>query len=156
MKRTIKGIALLLLSALMLFSCGGRERGCEEMFSELYGKERLAAGRLYLLKANEWEDGYLSSELFSSLYVTPPNEDANEEMSLLEDCAIYLSSSLDAVCEVGIFLCHSNTDTERIAKMCHRRISLIYSLKDYTDLPSYENVRVEIKGRYVIYALFCS
>ena len=156
MKRVIRAMAVLLLSALMLFSCAGRFKGCEELFSELYGKESLAAGRLYLLKAKEWEDGYLSSELFSSLYATPPQENADTEMARLEDCAIYLSTSLDSVCEIGIFLCYSNTDTERIAKMCYRRISLISTVKDYADLSALKNARVEIKGRYVFYALLCS
>ena len=153
MKRAIKGIALLLLSALMLFSCADSRKDCEELFSELYGREALSVGRLYLLKAKEWEEGYLSAELFSSLYATPPQENADAEMSRLEDCAIYLSSSLDSVCEIGIFLCYSNTDTERIAKMCHKRISLVSSLKGYADLSALKNARVETKGRLVIYSI---
>ena len=153
MKRAIGNITLLFLSVLMLFSCADSRKGCEEIFSERYGKESLSAGRLYLLNAKEWEDGHLSSELFSSLYATPPNEDANGEMSRLEDCAIYLSSSLDSVCEIGVFLCYSNTDTERIAKMCHKRISLVSSLKGYADLSALKNARVETKGRLVIYSI---
>ena len=155
MKQKIRLTALIILSALLLFSCR-ESKDCEEIFSERYGKESLSAGRLYLLNAKEWEDGYLSSELFSSLYATPPNENANEELSRLEDCAIYLSSSLDSVCEFGVFLCHSNTDTERIAKMCHRRISLFSSLKGYAELSELKNARVEIKGRFVIYSVLCS
>lgn len=155
MKRTLKKTAVLLICAIMLFSCGGRDVGCEEMFSELFGNETLSAGRLYLLKAKEWEDGYISAELFASLYAMPPRTDADAELGMIEDCAIYLSSSLDAFCEAGIFLCYSNTDAERIAKMCHRRISLVSSVKHY-NASALKNARVEIKGRYVIYCLLCS
>ena len=152
MKRAIKLVSVVLLSALMLFSCADSSGGCKEMFTSLYTKSELPVGRLYLLTAKEWEDGYLSSELFSSLYSTP-QQDASAEMSRIEDCAVYLSSSLDTFCEIGIFLCYSNTDTEQIGKMCHRRISLVSSARGYTDISALENARVEIKGRYVIYSL---
>ena len=155
MKRAVRSLLLVLVSALLLFSCAQSKKGCQEIFSENYGKSELSAGRLYLLKAKEWEDAYLSSELFSSLYATPYYEDASIEMACLEDCAVYLSSSLDSFCEIGIFLCYSNTDTERIAKMCHRRISLVSSLKQ-ADAEALKNARVEIKGHYVIYSLIAS
>ncbi len=153
MKRAIKLMSVVLLSALMLFSCAGSSVSCKEMFTSLYGKNELSVGKLYLLTAKEWEDGYLSGELFSSLYSVPPQDDASAEMARIEDCAVYLSSSLDAFCEIGIFLCYSNTDTAQIAKMCQRRISLVSSAKGYTGASDLKNARVEIKGRYVIYSV---
>ncbi len=153
MRKKIRLASVALIFALMLFSCAGSGTSCKEMFTSLYGKSELSVGRIYLLSAKEWEDGYLSDELFSSLYSTPPQDDASAEMARIEDCAVYLSSSLDAFCEIGIFLCYSNTDTAQIAKMCQRRISLISSMRGYTEASALKNARVEIKGRYVIYSL---
>jgi hypothetical protein len=61
-------IFLILLCSLVLFSCTAK-RSCREIFEEYsrsYGS--LYSGVLYKSEASEWEDGYISNELFSSLY----------------------------------------------------------------------------------------
>ncbi len=150
MKGRFLKLFLIFLSCLVLFSCNAK-RSCRDIFEEYSRSYKgLFSGALYLSDAREWEDGYLSPELFSSLY---DGADKRSERDKIEECAIYLSSSIDNFCEVGIFLCYGNNDAESVAKMCHRRIFLICETKKSESYSVKENSRVMIFGRYVIYAI---
>ena len=138
MKRTVFGAFLIFLCSLALISCGYSNKDCKSVYEDYkraYGE--LPSGALYIKGAREWEDGYMTEELFSSLY---QGQRELTELDLIEDCAIYLSSSPYFFGEIGIFLCYGNADTEAIAKMCHRRISLISDLKN--SLPCSETATI--------------
>jgi hypothetical protein len=105
---------------------------------------------LYKSEAGEWEHGYISNELFSSLY---DGADGKSERDRIEEYAVYLSSSMERFCEFGVFLCYGNTDAESVAKMCHRRIFLVSETKSDGDYSYKENSIVMIFGRYVVYAI---
>ncbi len=154
MKRTVTRTFLIFLCSLVLFSCSHGNKDCKgvyEDYKKAYGE--LPSGALYTKSAREWEDGYMTKELFSSLY---EGQKEMTELDLIEDCVIYLSSSPYFFGEIGIFLCYGNADTEAVAKMCHRRISLVSELKNLSGRTledCLENAKVLISGRYVIYSV---
>ena len=150
MKRLTAKIFLVFLCTLILFSCTAK-RSCREIFED-YSRsyKALYSGALYTSEAREWEDGYISDELFSSLY---DGADGKSERDRIEECAVYLSSSMESFCEVGIFLCYGNADAESVAKMCHRRIFLISETKKGEGYSYKENSSVMIFGRYVVYTI---
>lgn len=150
MRRRLSKLFLILLSCLALFSCNAK-RSCQDIFLEYsHSYKGLFSGKLYLSTANEWDDGYMSDELFSSLY---DGIDKKSERDKIEECAIYLSSSMESFCEVGVFLCYGNVDAESVAKMCHRRIFLVSETRKNEGYSVKENSTVTIFGRYVIYAI---
>ena len=140
--------ALVFFLALSCFGCSDKYKSAEEafsVFSDAYGN--LPAGKLYLSRSSEWEDTYLPEEIIYSLYEGINGEC---EYDYVAESAIYLSTSLYNFYEVAIFICHSNSDTEAVAKMCHKRIDVARRLHSYANTDAIENARVEIHGRMVI------
>ena len=150
MKKGLIRALLIFLCPLLIFSCTAKRtpKDIFEEYSQAY--DNLYSGSLYSSDAMEWEDGYLSDDLFSSLYDEPNKRSEREK---IEKCAVYLSSSMDRFCEVGIFLCYGNGDAESVAKMCHRRIFLVSETQNGGDYSARESSSVMIFGRYVIYTI---
>ena len=141
---------VLTLSAFALSGCSpsfdtGDARVLFSEFQSVYGN--LGAGVTLYSDAQEWEKEYLSDEVIYSLY---SDADGDCDYDLVQESAVFLSSSFDTYAELAVFICYGNTDTEAVAQMCARRIDAACRLRDYTDVSAAENAKILIIGNAVI------
>ncbi len=141
---------VMMVCCLFLSSCGREEKSAEEILGtlcEVAGE--LPDGEIYRLSAEEGEDGYLSAELFGSLY----GEDGKELFSsgILEDCAIYLSS-FEAPYEIAVFRAYSRSDADSVAALCLTRADELQVALHRTEWESLaSSAHVVVRGRWVVF-----
>ncbi len=163
-----RGVAVFLagcsLLALLVFSgCAKKYDDARALFDEfcaIYGE--LPAGKLYSSEASEWEKDYLPDNVVYSMYGASDgfgdDGDSSDDgensgasaYDYVEECVIYLSSSLDTFYELAVFICRDNTSTQAVARMCHSRIGEVLALRQLIDTECAENARVVVIGNAVI------
>jgi hypothetical protein len=141
---------VLSLSAFALSGCApsfdtGDARLLFSEFRSVYGD--FGAGITLYSDAQEWEKEYLSDEVIYSLY---SDADGGCDYDLVQESAVFLSSSFDTYAELAVFICYGNTDTDAVAQMCARRIDAACRLRDYTDASAAENAKILTIGNAVI------
>ena len=116
-KKLIRIFALLLLYAMLfpLAACGGELPSADGAMAEF--RERypnLPAGRAYRLSAQEYEEEALRPAFATALF--------GSDLSFLADAAIYFCATADTPGEMGIFVCRTGDDAERMATLCLARL----------------------------------
>ena len=96
-------------------SCS-QARSAREMLDELM-ELYPATGAVYYSDACETEEGYISEELFSRIYVY--------HGELPSEFAIYLNTHTDYGSECGVFVCEDEDERARVTDMCRERIDLV-------------------------------
>ncbi len=152
MKKSSFKSLLCLVSVLFILlfpSCSAQSVSAEEILYEICASLELPAGQTYLLRAAEGEKNYLSADTAGTLY---GEKAVNETFPLLEDYAIYLSSSLP--CEIAVFRCYSRSDTDKVSAMCLERADALGALMKNTEFYElYQNAEIITHKKYVLMLL---
>ena len=147
MKRIIFAFVCVWLTVSLVACSTGSGRSAEDILYEICNDMELPAGSTYLSAAEEGSEKYLSDHLIESLYGKKAKE---ENFSLIEDYAIYLSS-FAAPYEVAIFKCFSSSDTDTVASMCLQRADVLaVVLRDTGFSYLSERVNVTVRGHFVV------
>jgi len=101
-------------------------------FLYLYGVD----GTVYLSDSGEEDDGYITDELLSRIYMT--------DGEFPESFAIFLNTHPNFGAECGFFLARDTAESERVIDMCRERMSLLD--------PSGDRSFVASSGRIVFYS----
>ena len=141
---------ILLLLVVSLCSCSLRDRGTDEILSELMSEiEGLPSGAIYVSGAEEGSDGYLSPFMAEALY----GEDASECFALVEDYSIYLSAYATPY-EIAVFRCYSSTDAARVERLCRDRADIVsVALRSTEFYGLCQNIRIVKRGHTVVFAM---
>ena len=75
----------------------------------------LPAGYAYYLLSEEYEENCLHADLTEAMF--------GSTLSFLADGALYLGASTASPTEMGIFVCRTGDDAERMASLCLARLS---------------------------------
>lgn len=101
---------------LSLFSCGKEPPSAERLLSDFissYG----AFGVIYSKEVPEGERGYIDGSFFSTLY--------GDEADFESDYAVFLSSSIDEISEVGVFAVRDESSRIYAEQLCRKRLTLL-------------------------------
>lgn len=148
-KKFFKFSSVIILCIFILTSCKYTNSMSASEVLEHTKKEfkNLPDGFTYLKSAEEGDDNFLPSSTISILY---GSDSQNNEFTLIEDYAIYISS-FAVPCEIAVFKCYSSSDTQIIASMCLERISSLSFLLQESDFRMLvDNAKVEIYGKFVV------
>jgi len=140
-------LATLLSLGGFLTSCG-RAKSPADIWSAFAERYPLPPGHLYDTNASEGEEGYLSPSVFAELYARPDGSDDREDV---EQCVVWKGSAGDRVTEAAVFLCRDRERAERVSLLCMRRLTMIRSLRSYTDTTCADTAIIRLHGRYVIF-----
>lgn len=113
MKKIILFFCVLVL-CFSFFSCAPQPSSYDMLsdFMLTYGID----GVIYTPNLSEWEDGYITDELFGKIYIY--------EGRVPENYALFLNSYADYGSECAVFVCKDVEEREDIIEMCEERISL--------------------------------
>ncbi len=141
---------ILALAVLFCPSCGRKNASAEEILYKICASLELPAGKTYLLEATEGEENYLSPDTAQGLY---GSSSVKEDFPLIEDYAIYLSSSLP--CEIAVFKCYSRSDTDSVSAMCLERADELAVLMKNTELNGISQSATVITDKKYVVMLLC-
>ena len=130
-------MTLVLILLIFTLSGCGKLYAPEELLREFisaYG----VGGELFCSSAKEGEQGYIDPELYKKLYENTPDPES--------DFAVLLSSGLDTVFEVGIFVNYDDSSALRAYETLLRRIDFLRDM-GYSDSPLLLR-----RGRVVFYS----
>lgn len=146
MKRFFSAVCFLL--CLFLLNGCGKERATGDLAEHLLNVyPTLPPYSIYVKNGTPYEEGYLSPEDFSYLYVG--EKERLPEWDLIEEFSIVLSDTTVPL-ELHILKARSATDTDEIAKLLSRRAELIrLHNKTEGDYLAYEPY-LYVNGRYAI------
>ena len=114
--RKTAALILLFCYLFLLPSCGEISESASSLlcvFAEAYG----ADGIIYSPDVAEGEAGYVDSNFFRVLF--------GGEADFESDYAVFLSASLEAVYEAGVFVCRDDTSLLYAEELLRDRISLL-------------------------------
>ena len=116
-KISIRISTLLLLCAMLfpLSACGDELPSANSVMTQFCARyPHLPAGRTYRLSAQEYEEEVLRPTFAAALY--------GNDLSFLADAAVYFCAATDVPGEMGIFICRTGDDAERMATLCLARL----------------------------------
>ena len=144
-----KAVFVCLLCSFLLTSCGKTD-SAEDFFDSFSTGYALPYGLSYRKTEKASESDFLSVTLFDTLYATAPETDYYTEFN---EAIVWLGTSGERACEMGVFVCPDRESAEEIAFMCRARIALLSSLKEQTDVLYTESARAAIYGKTVFYSV---
>jgi hypothetical protein len=145
MKPIVIKILIPLLAAFILTSCGRRPSADDLAFGILKLYPSLPPCSQYIKNSEPYTSGYLSPEDFSYLYVG--ERIMLREWDMIEEFRLVLSNST-APFEIHVIHLKTASDSDEIAKLLHRRASLLsYHNKTEEDYLVDEPL-VIVKGKY--------
>lgn len=147
MKKTLCLLPVIL--CLLLSSCGKNVSVDDIAFGLLNQYAFIPPCSQYVKYCEEHEAGYISPEDFSYLYTG--RREKLPEWDLIDSFRLILSDSTYFF-EIHVIKVKSSADTEEVAKLLERRVTLIelYN-KEESDYPARKPLLI-VKGKYVILA----
>lgn len=147
-------ICLVIICALLLFSCGSKKKtvNCEELL--IRGIEYCISGYrdngyLFLKGSSKEDSFYMPESLKRTLY-------GERHLKALEECkdyAVYLSASTPY--ELAVFECYSRDGAEEILQMCYERADTLKVGLRFTEWErASKGIYVFLSKRRVFF-LFC-
>ena len=147
MKRLVALILAVLLAMPFLSGCRGSGKTdgklMLEKIREAHGE--LPAGRVYHSEAEEGDPEFLSLHKLEGLY---GKKHISVCLPLVSHWAIYLSS-FALPWEMAVFVCHSKSDTDTVAKMCFARGDIIKAYILHREEYSHISAEVWVKDNIV-------
>lgn len=144
----MKKIAVLVILALLLSSCGKQDRGVDGLaFRLLNMYDNLPPCSQFIKNGEEYSPGYISPEDFSFLYTG--KREKLPEWDLIDSFRLIISDSTEFF-ELHVIRVRNSTDAERIVKLAERRQEMLeIYMKAEGDFPA-KHADVFSRGRYIV------
>lgn len=135
--------ALLILSFFLFVGCKKASASPAESIFSLTKTEKLPAGRLYDSEAAAHEEYYMPKDLGRSLYAIR----GYDELSHVEEYAVYLGSGFDSSFELAVFLSKDIPSVSEVTDMCRIRAEYLIDAGRITE----NEATVSVRGRTVFF-----
>jgi hypothetical protein len=143
MKHYLKLCGVTFLVLVLFVSCGKESPSPADTILSLIAVEKLPAGRLYDSKAAAHEEYYMPKDLGRWLYAIR----GYDELSHVEEYAVYLGSRFDSSLELAVFLAKDLAAVSEVTDMCRIRAEYLIGVGQIAE----SEACISTRGRAVFF-----